>query len=77
MLASDVTPTALSNIETIVATASGGARVLGLTNATGVTSVTASGSTTGALTVSGIAATATSFAVNSQAVGAKFQYADR
>ena len=50
VLASDVTPASLANIENIIMTASGGARTLGLANATGVTTVTASGSS-GAATV--------------------------
>jgi len=74
VLAADVTPASISNIEAIVVTGSGGARTLGLANATGVTSVTASGSSGGVLTVSGIAAGA-ALAVQSQAVGADFQYA--
>jgi len=74
VLAANVTPASITNIEAIVVTGLGGARTLGLANATGVTSVTASGSTGGALTVSGIAAGA-ALAVQSQAVGADFQYA--
>jgi Ca2+-binding RTX toxin-like protein len=74
VLAADVTPSSITGIESIIATGSGGARTLGLTNATGVTSVTASGSAGGTLTVTGIAAGA-NLAVQSQAVGADFQYA--
>lgn len=74
VLAADVTPASISGIEAIVATGSGAARTLGLTNATGVTSVTSSGSTGGTLTVTEIAAGA-NLAVQSQAVDADFQYA--
>ena len=74
VLAADVTPASISSVESIVVTGSGGARTLGLTNATGVTSVTSSGSAGGTLTVTGIAAGA-ALGVESQAVGADFQYA--
>jgi Ca2+-binding RTX toxin-like protein len=74
VLVTDVTPASISDIEAIIVTGSGGARTLGLTNATGVTSVTSSGSAGGTMTVTGIAAGA-SLSVQSQAVGADFQYA--
>ena len=75
VLASDVTPASIANIENIVATASGGARELNLVNAPGVRSVSSTSSSGGVMTVSGIAAGA-SLAVNSQSVGATFNYAD-
>lgn len=74
VLAADVTPSSIIGIESIVATGSGAARILGLTNAPDVTSVTSSGSAGGVMTVTGIAAGA-NLAVQSQAVGADFQFA--
>jgi Ca2+-binding RTX toxin-like protein len=74
VLATDVTPASITSIESIVVSGTVAARTLGLTNATGVTSVTSSGSAGGTMTVTGIAAGA-NLAVQSQAVGADFQFA--
>jgi len=76
VLASDVTPASLANIESIVATGSGGAaRNLSLANAASVTDVTVTGSTAGSVvTVSNIAAGA-NLNVSAQAVHAVFEYA--
>lgn len=74
VLAADVTPASIAGIESISVTGSGGARSLSLVNATDITSVTSSGSAGGTMTVTGINAGA-NLAVQSQAVGADFQFA--
>jgi S-layer protein len=76
VLAADAAPASLANIETIVATGSGGAaRALNLVNAPAASSVSVSGSTAGSVvTVSNIAAGA-ALNVVSQGVDSVFAYA--
>jgi len=73
VVAANVTPKKITSIETIVGTASGGARTIDLVNSSDETSVTSNSSTGGILTFNNIAAGA-ALGATSTAVGATFNY---